>query len=363
MRRVLPLFLVLMCFVAIAPLGAQAPTIGQIVDGDADFDLFAAAAEAGGLLDDLSAPQRTYTLFAPTDAALTALLDRLGLTPEQLLGDRALVRRIVQYHIIGEEVTLGNALLDGTPQQFFTFSNDALTFAFEDGRIVLNNGQAFVTSANNFAGNGVIHVVNGVLLPPGIDVQLPEPLLSVGPDGLVTGTEADPDAETADAGVVIPPNSALGVASNVPSLSIFTAAVQAAGLTDAIANGGPYTIFAPTDGAFGTLLGELGVSQSTLLADTNLLTSVLSYHVSPRTYSAAELLGIGSGAGGPVINGVQLPGGGSFQEVPTLITGNHLPVSVNNNRIVLDNGRAAVITGDIQSSNAVIHLIDNVLLP
>ncbi len=363
MRKLLPLLFVLM-MMSVVPLQAQGGTITDFVETNPNYSLFAAAAEASGLADDLDAPQRTYTLFAPTDAALTALLDQLGLTAEQLLGDRPLVRRIVQYHIIGEEVTLGNALLDGTPQEYFTYSNDALSFVFSNGQIVLNDGQAVVTSANNFVVNGVVHTVNGVLLPPGIEDQLPDPLLNIGPDGQVEG--AAPAAEAtvaAEDAVTVPADSALGVASRVPDLSIFTAAVEAAGLTDAIANGGPYTIFAPTNGAFGTLLGDLGLTQGALLADTALLDSVLRYHVSPQVYSANDLIGIGSGAAGPVINGVRLPSSGSLQEIRTLIDGNHLPVSTNNNRVVLNNGQAAVITGDIQSSNAVIHLIDNVLLP
>jgi uncharacterized surface protein with fasciclin (FAS1) repeats len=114
------------------------------------------------------------------------------------------------------------------------------------------------------------------------------------------------------------------------------AAVDAAGLRPTLADGGPFTLFAPSDDAFAKL--PAGTIDS-LLADPAKLTDVLTYHVVPGRISAAEAAALSS--------------------TPT-VQGTDLPLTANGD---VEVGDAHVVTADIEASNGVIHVIDRVLLP
>ena len=116
-----------------------------------------------------------------------------------------------------------------------------------DGR----NRQATITATDVPASNGVIHVIDKVLLP-------------------------------ADKTIV-------QTAQALPGFSILVQAVGAANLATALSAPGPLTVFAPTDAAFADLLVELGMTQQQLLADTALLTKVLTYHVVPGRVLKADV--------------------------------------------------------------------------
>lgn len=120
------------------------------------------------------------------------------------------------------------------------------------------------------------------------------------------------------------------------SFTTLLAAVDAAGLGDTLAGGGPFTLFAPTDEAFAKL--PSGTVES-LLADPAKLTDVLTYHVVPGRVTAAEA--------------VQL------DAAPT-VQGGELPIAVDGGVHV---GGASVVSADIEAGNGVIHVIDRVLLP
>ncbi|MEJ6392852.1 fasciclin domain-containing protein [Gymnodinialimonas sp. 2305UL16-5] len=123
-----------------------------------------------------------------------------------------------------------------------------------------------------------------------------------------------------------------------PDLSTLVTAVQAAGLVDTLSSPGNFTVFAPTNRAFEHL--PPGVLDG-LLADTDALTNVLTYHVSGDYYPASAL----SGARG---------------RVPT-VQGGFIRVDGRNG--VNLNGNVAVSTADVFASNGVVHIIDAVLLP
>lgn len=350
MKKLLLLTLILMMGAVSVQAQNENRTITEVLSRDPNFSLFVAAAEASGLADDLDVPSRRYTVFAPTNASFNALLQSLGVSQQQLFGDRALIRRIVQYHIIGEDVTLGSAVLQ-EPLSFFTFSNDAMTISFVNNRITINDGEAVVTFPNVFARNGIIHVINSILLPPGIEDQIDFPI----PPASITGAPLPPTP--------IPPGTILGVADARGDLNIFVAAVQAAGLDDELVGGGPFTVFAPRNGAFNTLLNNLGLSQAQLLADTTLLNSVLTYHVVPQRLNATELFNVGLSTTGPTLNGAPLRGGSpQFVTLPT-VNGTPLPITATGGQIKLDNETAVVVERDLFASNGVIHILDNVLLP
>lgn len=130
---------------------------------------------------------------------------------------------------------------------------------------------------------------------------------------------------------------------DAPEFTVLLAAVEAAGLTETLAGEGPFTVFAPTDAAFVAALEALGVTAEELLADTELLTAVLTYHVVPGYVTAADVVGMGSG---PV----------------TTVNGADIEVTVGEDGSVMVNN-ANVVAVDVLASNGVIHVIDAVLLP
>ncbi len=120
------------------------------------------------------------------------------------------------------------------------------------------------------------------------------------------------------------------------SFTTLLAAVDAAGLGDTLADGGPFTVFAPSDEAFAKL--PAGTVES-LLADPAKLSAVLTYHVVPGRVTAADAAGLSS--------------------APT-VQGSELPISIDGGVHV---GDAHVVTADIEAGNGLIHVIDRVLLP
>ena len=120
------------------------------------------------------------------------------------------------------------------------------------------------------------------------------------------------------------------------SFTTLLAAVDAAGLHDTLADGGPFTVFAPSDEAFAKL--PAGTVHS-LLADPAKLTNVLTYHVVPGRVTADEVVGLETA---PTLQGAELP----------ITTGGGVHV-----------GDANVVCTDIEATNGLIHVIDRVLLP
>jgi len=141
------------------------------------------------------------------------------------------------------------------------------------------------------------------------------------------------------------PGNIVEVASGDARFSILVEAVAAAGLVNTLSGPGPFTVFAPTNDAFAALLTELGVSKEALLADTALLTEVLTYHVLAIRVVAADVVALAKPA---AITTVQ----GSTFEV-----GADLGLTDGRGR------RAALLVTDIAASNGVIHAIDRVILP
>lgn len=127
-----------------------------------------------------------------------------------------------------------------------------------------------------------------------------------------------------------------------PDLSILTEALKAAGLDGMMMEAGEYTVFAPTDDAFAAVLTKLDVTKEELLANTDLLKSVLPYHVVPMVVKAADI---------PYNTDIE--------------TVNGQTIMINEANVITDaSGNTANITGtDMMATNGVVHVIDTVLLP
>lgn len=246
-----------------------------------------AAGLAGPLADCSAGP---FTVFAPTDAAFAAvdpdlLAAALG-DPDGLLLD------VLNYHVVPGIVPASEVVVATT-----------LTTA-QGGTIAVNgtqlNGSVNITDTDNFACNGVVHVIDAVLVP-----TLPS-IATIATEG---------------------------------GFSTLVAALDAADLVPTFADcsEGPFTVFAPTNEAFAAALAALGLTAEQLLADTATLTTVLQYHVVPGIVGAAE-----------VTTSTSL----------TTLQGEDISVA----GAVL-NGSATITGADNFACNGVVHVIDAVLLP
>jgi uncharacterized surface protein with fasciclin (FAS1) repeats len=128
-------------------------------------------------------------------------------------------------------------------------------------------------------------------------------------------------------------------ASNNPLLTTLVAAVSAAGLVDTLNGGGPFTVFAPVNSAFDKIAPA---DLEAVLADTEALTAILTYHVIPEQLSAADLVA-----------------GGTFATA----NGAELTVAQIGETLVINDGAAAVQCADVPTANATVFLIDTVLMP
>lgn len=139
-------------------------TIADIVAADERFSTLLAAADTAGLTETL-ASGGPFTVFAPTNAAFEDTLATLGITADQLLADAETLTAVLLYHVIDQEVFAETVFtLDG--QAVMPLLPDTtITIAVVEGGVVLNDGVT-VIETDIAALNGVIHVIDSVLLPP-----------------------------------------------------------------------------------------------------------------------------------------------------------------------------------------------------
>ena len=273
-------------------------TVVDIVVNSEDHTLLEAAVGAANLVDALSA-EGPFTVFAPTDAAIAALVEALEITAEDLLALPDL-GEILQYHVVAGAAMSGD-LSDG--QEIETLLGENVTVTIDmDMNVFINNAQ--VTVADIEAGNGVVHVIDAVLLPP----------------APVTNTVVD-------------------VIVNSEDHTLLEAAVIEAGLVEALSAEGPFTVFAPTDAAITALIEALEITAEDLLALPN-LGDILQYHVVA-----------GAAMSGDLTDG---------QEIETLL-GSNVTVTINAEGVFIND--AQVTVADIEADNGVVHVIDAVLLP
>jgi uncharacterized surface protein with fasciclin (FAS1) repeats len=273
----------------------------------------------------------TFTVFAPTNDAFDALARELTRNPAATAADllvpanRGLVRAVLQYHVLGATVRKADVPL-GAPIDPALEGSDTFRIDAKGDALVITDGRnrtARIVATDVAAANGVIHVIDRVILPA-----------------------ASPDDRTI-----------AEIALGNENLSTLVAAAQFASidgdLLGLLSGPGALTVFAPTNAAFDALARELtGSAQATgadLLTEANkpLLRSVLQYHVLAREVFAAAI------RPGAAIEPAL--GGGAF-----------FKVDVRDGRAAIVDGRARranLVQTDLDASNGVIHLIDAVILP
>lgn len=172
MRKMLILFMVIAT--AIAPSFAQEVAILDVAADTEELSTFVSLFEAANIMDSLSRGGH-FTIFAPSNEAWDALPERLGMTMDELLDNPALLRQILRYHIVAQVYTMEDlsTQLDAEGHRFLRTveGSQILVTGNEQGMFLNENlllqdtGTSFVMN-NLFASNGVVHVIDSVLLPP-----------------------------------------------------------------------------------------------------------------------------------------------------------------------------------------------------
>jgi uncharacterized surface protein with fasciclin (FAS1) repeats len=287
--------------------------------------LVTAVSEAG-LVDTLNS-DGPFTIFAPVNDAFAAIP---AADLDAVLADQELLTSILTYHVVAGASLDAAALGDAGSAD----SVNGATLEFgADGTTV--NG-VDVLCSNVMTANATVHIIGEVLMPPADEADEMEQGAMMPSGPLCAAVPAD--GEGSFAGMT--DDTAATAASNNPVLSTLVSAVQAAGLVDTLNSDGPFTIFAPANPAFDALPeGTLDA----VLADTDLLTSILTLHVvAGEQLSSADLADLVS---------------------VTTVNGADITLEVADDGTLMVNGQASVGCADIQTANATVHVIDAVLMP
>ncbi|OSX70456.1 hypothetical protein BU14_0748s0002 [Porphyra umbilicalis] len=366
---------------------ARPQTIAQIVTGNSDFSVLFGALQATGLDTTVADASAKLTVFAPTDAAFLGLAKTLGYTRNSVDGVFAfliealtrladggdpvpLLASVLKFHVVGSVVYSGPLAEAGFFQPLeggvVTLADDGVTlYDYAPGVV---DPKLVAGMLDIAAANGVIHVIDGVLLPMPV-LGMPEP-----------GTPVAPSTPVATAAPVVPvarptpmprasptarPQTIAQIVTGNSDFSVLFGALQATGLDTTVADASAkLTVFAPTDAAFLALVKTLGyegddvsgvyaflLEALTRLADGGdpvpLLASVLKFHV------------VGS-----VVYSGPLAEAGFFQPLEGGV------VTLADDGVTLYDYAPGVVDPklvagmlDIAAANGVIHVIDGVLLP
>ncbi|OOG65936.1 fasciclin domain-containing protein [Flavobacterium sp. A45] len=293
---------------AAAPPPVADNTITGIASSNADFSILVEALTKADLATTLKGVG-PYTVFAPTNAAFTAFLKTTPYASIKDVPTSALTQILLNHVVTGKvkstDLTTGyiKTLAKGGAS---TTNNLSMYVNISSG--VKLNGVAKVVTPDIMASNGVIHVVDAVIGLPTI----------------VDHAVANPNFSTLVAALTYNPASGFaGILSGTAS--------------------SPFTVFAPTNDAFGAFLTETGFSGLPAIP-ANVLEKTLKYHV----------------VAGANVQSTQL----TNDQVVTTFSGQNVTVKFSPTRLLDVSGRNCnIIAVDVQCSNGIIHVLDKVLLP
>jgi len=273
--------------------------IVEIAQSDPNLSTLVSAIVAADLTDVLSTGG-PFTVFAPTNAAF-AKLDPAVLN--NIIGNPTLLTALLQYHVVSGEVNSSD-LTNGAVGTLL--SGQSINVDVSGGMVTLN-GSSKVTAADIDASNGVIHVIDEVLLPADFAAQT-----------IVQIAVGNPDFSILVSALSKPELADLLAAANNPTSDL--------------------TVFAPNNAAFNATLEALG-KESIDDLPIDLLKEIVTYHILGGAVMSSEL---------------------SNGDVPTLLPGESVTVDITDG--VTING-TKVIAADIKAINGVIHVVESVLLP
>lgn len=296
--------------------------IVQIAISNPQFTSLVAAVVKTGLVDALSNASANLTVFAPTNAAFAQLPapfnnanNIAAITDPAQIG---FLQNVLLYHVLGSEVfshQIASGRSSATTIKAAGSANDNTIYFSNTFRLIRINGQSNVIRPNLDASNGVIHVIDKVLLSP--------------------------------------TNTIAGIAIGNPDFATLVAALVKTNLAGVFAGSGDFTVFAPTNAAFAQLPAPFNNAQNinsiTNQAQIDALANILKYHVTASRYFAWDL--------------------GILQKPVTLANApnNKLTTVLGYNRGFVkgdaNNSFSKITPADILATNGVIQVIDKVLLP
>ena len=278
----------------------RSKTIVDLAATTPDLSTLVAALKAADLVGTLSG-NGPFTVFAPTNEAFAAL--PAGLVTSLLKPEnKAELADLLTYHVVSGAVPAKDL---SDKEMIKTVEGKNVTVRLAGGGVFINSAK--VTTADIDASNGVIHIIDSVLIPRGF--QPPKPT----------------------------PKTIVDLAIATPELSTLVAALKAADLVDILSSTGPFTVFAPTNKAFAAL--PAGVLTKLLKPENKAeLADLLTYHVVSGAVPAKDL---------------------SDKEMIKTVEGKNVKVRLSGSQVWSDN--ADVVIADIDASNGVVHIIDAVL--
>ncbi|WP_232522305.1 fasciclin domain-containing protein [Marinimicrobium alkaliphilum] len=290
--------------------GEPTQTIAQIAQDSDDFTTLVEALDAANLVGALNDESASFTVFAPTDAAFAAIDSEVL---EAILADPAVLEALLGQHVIEEAQVNSIAAYAANGTNVTTMSGAEIPVSISGGN--LHIGGATVTMVDLYATNGIIHVIDAVIVG---DLELPEP--------------AEPQVSLAD------------LVAGDERFTTLLAALDATGLDETLANlEAEFTVFAPTNDAFDAL--EDGVLDG-LLADPEALEAVLLYHVfGDNTVLSEAAVAIAD----------------SEENVIEMASGGNAALSLSGEALYIN--LSQVIDADLTADNGVAHAIDKVMMP
>lgn len=287
---------------------APVTTIVDAAVANGSFTTLVAALEATGLDETLADENATFTVFAPTDAAF-ALLGQEAI--DGLLADTDTLSAILTYHVLGSEVN-STAAIGAAGTTVATVNGASLGLSLDGDNLLVNT--ATVTTVDLQTDNGIIHVIDAVLMPP----------------------EAMMDSTS----------NIVETAVAAGDFTTLVAALEATGLDATLANEeAEFTVFAPTDAAFAMIDAAV---LDRLLENPDELSAILLQHVVAGSVDSVTAY---------TLNGQSAPTAAGSTETPVTI-----PVAINSSTDMLTFGGAQIVTKDIYANNGVIHVIDMVVI-
>ncbi len=341
-KLVLLLVAVVMSLVVVVPAFAQdaKPTIAEIVVQSAsaekpEFATLLAAVQAAdpAVLEALSNPDAELTVFAPTDAAFAAIpADTLN----AVLADQELLTSILLFHVVPGAVMSSDVVglldaADGETVTVKTAQGQHIDITKDEmGDILVNGAKLNLEMVDIEASNGVIHVIDSVIMPE-------------------TKTIAEIVVEAAGM-------------TDAPQFSTLLTAVQAAdpAVLETLSNpDAVLTVFAPTDAAFAAVPAD---TLAAVLADQKMLTDILLYHVHVSEAMGEEAaMPVAFADVAAALTATDASPDGIT--VPTALAGKDLTISLDEDGNPVINGTVKIVAHDIDAANGIIHVIDAVLLP
>ncbi|MFL2940630.1 MAG: fasciclin domain-containing protein, partial [Candidatus Poseidoniales archaeon] len=300
--------------------------IPSTADSTGDHTSLVAALAHANLVGVLSG-DGPYTVFAPTDSAFEEI--GLNLSDYDTDEENETLAKILSYHVAMGSV-MASELEDG--MEINSLIQEPITVnIYGQGAVVLN-GEASVTTADVETSNGIIHIIDKVLLPPSMSPDTPSEG-EICYDMDTHTVDLTKTAETCEKMWI----SAVDIPTTAAATTIHTslvAAIAKANLTETLKGEGPFTVFAPSDAAF----EDAGINLDDFDAET--LANILTYHVVSGKVMSTDLS-----------NGM----------IATALNGGTLAFSIFEGNVSV-NG-AKVILADVPVSNGVIHVIDKVMIP